>query len=138
LGSISSTTQRTNMTHTKSATPITSTSKKANATATKTKGRNNDKNVNHQRTVLLPGPHKSASTSVQTYLVNLYNEGILSSYNWEWVGSNYSNGFSDLARQLLYEFNNGYDTKNNRMGEWGFVHDKAEKVESYRKEVQEM
>ncbi|KAL7490129.1 hypothetical protein ACHAW6_015847 [Cyclotella cf. meneghiniana] len=58
---------------------------------------------NDQKIVLLPGPHKSASTSVQRYLVRLAIAGILPQYNWEWIGKDSSKGFSDLAQHLLYE-----------------------------------
>ena len=57
----------------------------------------------NQRIIFLPGPHKSASTSVQVYLVQLSKEGILENHNWHWVGNDSAKGFSDVARQLLYE-----------------------------------
>jgi hypothetical protein len=62
---------------------------------------------NQQRIVLLPGPHKSASTSVQAYIVQLSRESILAYHNWHWVGKKTSKGFSDIARFLLYQPDDG-------------------------------
>lgn len=55
-----------------------------------------------QRIVILPGPHKSASTSVQIYLVQLAKKGTLKQHSWAWLGKESSKGFSFLARHLLY------------------------------------
>ena len=59
----------------------------------------------YQRIVILPGPHKAASTSVQSYLVKLAKDGILNQHNWTWVGKENAKGFSLLARDLLYTYN---------------------------------
>ena len=56
-----------------------------------------------QRVVILPGPHKSASTSVQAYLVQLAKKGILKQHSWAWLGHTSSKGFSRIARHLFYE-----------------------------------
>ena len=61
-------------------------------------------NKMEQRIIILPGPHKSATTSVQHYLVKLAKEEVLSKYNWSWVGRKESiTGFADISRYLLYE-----------------------------------
>ena len=54
-----------------------------------------------QRMVLLVGPHKSASTSVQSYLVKLGKAGVLSQHNWKWVGNERNKGFAEASRYLL-------------------------------------
>ena len=60
-------------------------------------------NTKEQRIIILPGPHKSATTSVQTYLVHLAKEKVLSEYNWSWVGGEAITGFVAISRYLLYE-----------------------------------
>ena len=61
-------------------------------------------NKMEQRIIILPGPHKSATTSVQHYIVKLAKEKVLSKYNWSWVGGKESiTGFADISRYLLYE-----------------------------------
>ena len=57
--------------------------------------------VQRQRMVLLVGPHKSASTSVQSYLVKLGKAGVLSQHNWKWVGNERNKGFAEASRYLL-------------------------------------
>ena len=54
-----------------------------------------------QRLVLLVGPHKSASTSVQSYLVKLEKAGVLGQHNWKWVGNERNKGFAEASRYLL-------------------------------------
>jgi hypothetical protein len=67
-----------------------------------------------QRIVILPGPHKSASTSVQAYLVQLAKEGVLVQHSWSWLGKRSRKGFSGIARQLLFppEFGTDEDKLN--------------------------
>lgn len=54
-----------------------------------------------QRLVMLVGPHKSASTSVQAYLVKLAKANVLKRFNWSWTGRDNLKGFSDASRYLL-------------------------------------
>jgi hypothetical protein len=54
-----------------------------------------------QRLVLLVGPHKSASTSVQSYLVKLEKAGVLGQHNWKWIGNRRNKGFAEASRYLL-------------------------------------
>ena len=57
--------------------------------------------MQRQRMVLLVGPHKSASTSVQSYLVKLGKAGVLSQHNWKWIGNERNKGFAEASRYLL-------------------------------------
>ena len=52
-----------------------------------------------QRLVLLVGPHKAASTSVQSFLFALQKQGILGKHGWEWTSTS-PKGFRYL-RQVL-------------------------------------
>ena len=54
-----------------------------------------------QRLVMLVGPHKSASTSVQSYLVKLEKAGVLGQHNWKWIGNERNKGFAEASRYLL-------------------------------------
>ena len=56
---------------------------------------------NGQRLVMLVGPHKSASTSVQSYLVKLEKAGVLGQHNWKWIGNERNKGFAEASRYLL-------------------------------------
>lgn len=54
-----------------------------------------------QRLVMLVGPHKSASTSVQSYLVKLEKAGVLGQHNWKWIGNERNKGFAEASRYIL-------------------------------------
>jgi len=57
-----------------------------------------------QRLVMLVGPHKSASTSVQAYLIKLAKANVLKHFNWSWTGRDESlKGFSGASRYLLMQ-----------------------------------
>ena len=70
-------------------------------TATKKHAANTTTKETTPRIVILPGPHKTASTAIQKFLVKLHMHGVLHEYGWFWVGGKTSKGLSATARHLL-------------------------------------
>ena len=53
-----------------------------------------------QKVVILPGPHKTGTTSVQSFLASLSKKNLLG--DWEWPASS-SKAFSDVAHSVLLD-----------------------------------
>lgn len=53
-----------------------------------------------QRVVILPGPHKTGTTSVQSFLTSLTKKQLLG--NWTWPASS-SKAFSDVAHSIFFD-----------------------------------
>lgn len=56
----------------------------------------------NQRVVILPGPHKTGTTSIQSFFVTLMEENNMG--NWVWPSS-HEKGFSDLGYAILFDPN---------------------------------
>ena len=68
---------------------------------TNTIANTNTTNDSVPRIFILPGPHKTGSTSIQKFFAKLQRKGVLNTFGWSWVGEESSKGMSIIARHLL-------------------------------------
>ena len=58
-------------------------------------------NTTRQRVVILPGPHKTGSSSVQSFLVSLKTKNLLGSFDWP--AADRPKAFAPLAKTILFD-----------------------------------